>query len=288
MVGEIIPESRATSVGIGRLYERTSVIVTTNLAFAEWPSVFGDAKMMTTALLNRLTHHCEIIETGNASWRFKAPRLNRCATSACPGGQTGTSHARRSVARDGMARRARVPPIRYRDKPVPRPGEGVPFECRSGVPIACRLTDNAAHLFFQLVSRRYERGSMVITSNRAASEWGTVFGDAVVATAILDRLLHHSHVLTIRGDSYRLREKRRSGLLQAPVSRARRHPLEHGLPRWVHKDPPRAAPPDSWRSRRRRAGPSYALPGHATPASSLGQQNANPGVQFSMSKRVQF
>lgn len=73
---------------------------------------------------------------------------------------------------------------------------------------------NAAHLFFQLVSRRYEKGSILITSNRSVGEWGGVFGDPVVATAILDRLLHHSTVITIRGDSYRLREKRRSGLLQ--------------------------------------------------------------------------
>lgn len=79
---------------------------------------------------------------------------------------------------------------------------------------------NAAHLFFQLVSRRYERGSLLLTSNRSVGDWGTVFGDAVVATAILDRLLHHSHVVTIRGDSYRLREKRRAGLVTLTQSDA--------------------------------------------------------------------
>jgi DNA replication protein DnaC len=73
---------------------------------------------------------------------------------------------------------------------------------------------NAANLFFQLVSRRYERSATLITTNRSVGEWGEIFGDVVVAAAILDRLLHHSQVLTIRGESFRLKGKRKSGLVK--------------------------------------------------------------------------
>lgn len=76
---------------------------------------------------------------------------------------------------------------------------------------------DAAHLFFQLVCRRYEKGSVLVTGNRPIVEWDVVFGDSVLATAILDRLLHHSHVIAIKGESYRLREKKRSGLLQPRI-----------------------------------------------------------------------
>ena len=75
------------------------------------------------------------------------------------------------------------------------------------------LEKQTAHLFFQLVSRRYERGSMLITTNQTITQWGHVFGDEMIASAVLDRVLHHSHVLVIQGDSFRLRQKKRAGLL---------------------------------------------------------------------------
>ena len=71
----------------------------------------------------------------------------------------------------------------------------------------------SATAFFSLVSARYERGSIILTSNKGFADWGELLGDTVIATAILDRLLHHSYVLNIRGESYRLKDKRQSGLL---------------------------------------------------------------------------
>lgn len=72
---------------------------------------------------------------------------------------------------------------------------------------------HGANLFFQLVCRRYEKGSMIVTSNQRFGDWGEIFGDPIIATAILDRILHHSITVNIRGESYRLKEKKRAGLL---------------------------------------------------------------------------
>ncbi len=78
------------------------------------------------------------------------------------------------------------------------------------------LDEIGATIFFQLVSARYERGSIILTSNKSYGEWGTIFGDPIIATAILDRLLHHSTTLNIRGESYRLKERRKAGLISLP------------------------------------------------------------------------
>ncbi len=75
------------------------------------------------------------------------------------------------------------------------------------------LSRDDASLFFRLLVRRYERASLIITSNKSYLDWGEVFGDQVLATAILDRLLHHATTLNIKGESYRLKEKRKAGLL---------------------------------------------------------------------------
>ncbi len=78
------------------------------------------------------------------------------------------------------------------------------------------LDSVGATIFFQLVSARYEKGSILLTSNKSYADWGQVFGETTIATAILDRLLHHSTTLNIRGESYRLKERKKAGLLWPP------------------------------------------------------------------------
>ena len=81
------------------------------------------------------------------------------------------------------------------------------------------LNRQEASLFFRLVARRYEKASMILTSNKGFVDWGEIFADQVVATAILDRLLHHATTLNIKGESFRLKEKRKAGLVTEPVNR---------------------------------------------------------------------
>jgi DNA replication protein DnaC len=81
------------------------------------------------------------------------------------------------------------------------------------------LDASEASLLFEVVCRRYERGSIVLTSNKSYGEWGEVFsGDTVIATAILDRLLHHSTTISIKGESYRLKDKRKAGIVTTPAA----------------------------------------------------------------------
>lgn len=88
--------------------------------------------------------------------------------------------------------------------------------CKPGILIIdevgyAAMDNETAHYFFQIVSSRYEKGSIILTSNKSYGEWGDVFGDNIVATAILDRLLHHSTTINIKGDSYRVKEKKKAG-----------------------------------------------------------------------------
>ena len=87
------------------------------------------------------------------------------------------------------------------------------------------LSREDASLLFRLIQRRYEKASLILTSNKSFIDWGEIFGDQVLATAILDRLLHHATTLNIKGESYRLKEKRKAGLLgRAPVMKPEQLP----------------------------------------------------------------
>jgi DNA replication protein DnaC len=123
--------------------------------------------------------------------------------------------------------------------------ERIRFLCRTSLLIVDEIgylpvIPGGGNLFFQLVNARYERGAMILTSNRGFAEWGDVFGDAVVATALLDRLLHHAVVIQIEGSSYRLRQHahlmsehvRSKASINSPIPaqppRRRGRPPKHG------------------------------------------------------------
>jgi DNA replication protein DnaC len=71
-----------------------------------------------------------------------------------------------------------------------------------------KLDSSSSHYLFQVISRRYEHGPIILTSNKSFGEWGEMMGDSIIATAMLDRLLHHSRIFNLKGENYRLKEKR--------------------------------------------------------------------------------
>jgi IstB-like ATP binding protein len=137
------------------------------------------------------------------------------------------------------------------------------------------LAREQASLFFQVVAKRYEKGAMILTSNLTFGSWDQAFADDPVLTAaMLDRLLRHSTVVAIQGESYRLRDKRRAGLLKAPA-------VGHSMPVPGHDQELAqvgAQEPPTRRSARlvavaaHRAGPPYALPGQAAPSEPWGNR----------------
>jgi hypothetical protein len=101
------------------------------------------------------------------------------------------------------------------------------------------LDELGTTIFFQQVSARHERGSIILTSNKSYGDWGGIFGDPIIATAILDRLLHHSTTVNIRGESYRLKDRRRAGLISGPEYEGERRPAFRGFGlRFAQSAPP--------------------------------------------------
>src|SRR5256885_1887065 len=132
--------------------------------------------------------------------KMKAPRvLERLAQTAERAGRR-RGGARHRTQRGAAPGRGGLSPLRGADGGASRPPE-----------------PQAATLLCALISRRYERGSIIVTSNRSFEQWGEILGDAMVAAALIDRLVHHATMITLKGKSYRLRER---GLDVVPAAQA--------------------------------------------------------------------
>ena len=149
--------------------------------------------------------------------RLRRPRRGGPSARPARHRQEPSRRRARHRRRQGPKRASTARPSRNSSRPSPRPGaedrlaEKIRFFTRTSLLIVdeigyVTIDGGAANLFFQLVNARYGKGAMILTSNRGFAEWGELFGDPVVATALLDRLLHHAVVIHIEGASYRLRE----------------------------------------------------------------------------------
>src|SRR4029078_3857264 len=120
------------------------------------------------------------------------------------------------------------------------------------------LDDLGATIFFQLVSARYERGSIILTSNKIHADWVSIFDYPIIATAILDRLLHHSTTINIRGESYRLKDRRKAGLFPRADQEADR-PAPFPSPEILQNGPRRQGSASP-----RKIGAALTAPGRST------------------------
>lgn len=106
-----------------------------------------------------------------------------------------------------------------------------------------KLNQNSIDDFYEIISRRYENGSIIITSNKVFEEWARIFYDSVLATAILDRYVHHCHFVVIKGESYRM--KQREGIIKSMSERN----TDNNITQWIQKNPRNCAISSIWQDR---------------------------------------
>ena len=206
-------------------YERGSILVTSNLPFDEWTEIFGSERL-TGALLDRLTHHVHILEMNGESYRLnqsqkrrKSRRENIIALGNSGTGKThialglGLAACQKGLSVGFLTAAALVHELmEARDeKRLLRLQKQLAkyhlliIDELGFVP----LSKTGAELLFEVFSQRYERGSILVTSNLPFDEWTEIFGSERLTGALLDRLTHHVHILEMNGESYRLNQSQK-------------------------------------------------------------------------------